>query len=384
MRTFLILALALALSVVADYTTDVQFVPALQPLPPVRSAPQMVLAGNKAVMLFGFLECFFESSCDNYFYNDTWIADLSDSPVAWESANPSALGGVYPGLRTFFGSDYYANSGKVVFFGGVMYNADLSVFVVYSDIWYYNIALNRYEPVTFPAGTGPGPRIGVTLKVIGDSFYFFGGFDATFTGHNDMWKFDLVHKTWTLLIADSSSPSAPSGRYLYSCVLDLNLGSQGRYYIYSGDTVDNGVQFSSTNDTWYYDFATNSYVQVFSTADPTSPGRTHGASALHRNHFFVVDGEENSNEDECPTVSLAGPQGPQNSITFLDLHDTSAGWQYADLGVDNIGLKRIAGVTLHGVFYFTTGFGFACPSDPSSVPIWNPYLFSVDLNSLLD
>jgi len=383
MKILLLLTFVVALSF-ADYATDVQFVPALQPLPPVRSAPKIVLAGDKAVMLFGFLECFFMAACDNYFYNDTWVADLSDSPVAWQSKNPTALGGVYPGLRTFFGADYYESAGKIVFFGGVQYSADLSLFVVYSDMWYYNVGLNRYEPISYPAGTGPGARIGMTLTVVGHDFYFFGGFDNTFTGHNDMWKFDLIHNTWTLLIPDNSSPSAPIGRYLYESVFDASLGSQGRYYFFSGDTVDNGVQFAATNDTWYYDLGTNTYVEVFSTADPTNPGRTHGGAAFQRGYFFVVAGEENNNNNECPTDSLAGPQGPQNSMIFLNLHNPSHGWQYADIGVNTIGLKRIAGVTYHGVFYFTSGFGFACPSASSSVPVWNPYLFSVNLNSLID
>jgi len=270
---------------------------------------------------------------------------------------------------------------KLSFFGGVKYSADLSTFVVYSDLWYYNVHLHRYEQISYPAGTGPGQRIGMTLKVWGDAFYFFGGFDEFFIGHNDMWKFDLIHNTWTRLIADAASPPAPVGRYLYSAVLDQ---SQGRYYFFSGDTVDNGVEFSSSNDTWYYDFASNRYVQVFSAADPTNPGRTHGAVALQREFFFVFGGEENNMTNECPTVSLAGPQGPQNSMIYLDLHHPAAGWQYADLGVNSIGLKRIAGVVYHGTLYYISGFGFACPSDASSVPVWNPYLFSINLNSVID
>jgi len=374
-RVLLLVTLLVGLSL-ANRATDVEFVPALNP-PGVRSAPKIVLAGDKAVMLFGYLECFFAQACDNYFYNDTWVADLSNSPVVWQSVEATAVGGVFPGPRTFFGADYYA--GKVVFFGGVMYNVDLSIFVVYSDLWYYDVAHQKYEQISYPAGTGPGMRLGITLSVVGDAFYFFGGFDEFFQGHNDMWKFDLIHNTWTQLIADSSSPSAPAGRYVYASVTDA-----GRYYFFAGDTVDNGVQFAFTNDTWYYDFARNTYVEVLSTAHPTNPGRDHGASALQRHYFFVVDGEENNNTVECPTVSLAGPQGPQNSIIYLNLLHPESGWQYADIGVNNIGLRRLAGVNYHGSFYFTSGFGFTCPSDASSVPVWNPYLFSIDLNSIID
>jgi len=379
---FLSLAFAVALGF-GSHSTNVNWVPALGSSPAVRSAPKVIVAGDKMVMLFGFLECFHIGVCDNFFYNDTWVADLGASTVAWESVTPTSSISTFPASRAFFGADYYANAGKIVFFGGVYYSADLTVFQVFSDMWYYDVHLNKYESISYPAGTGPGARIGMGLHVWGDAFYFFGGFDDTFTGHNDFWKFDLIHNTWTRLLADSPSPPGPIGRYLYNSALNEEFG---RYYFFAGDTVDNGVNFSDTNDTWYYNFATNSYVEVFPVSDPTNDGRSHGASVFHRGFFFVIDGEENNMTVECPTISLTGPQAGANTMIYLNTNNPHAVWEYADLGTVPIPMKRIAGDVYQGVLYFTSGFGFTCPTDTisTSLPVWNPYLWSVDLNHVID
>lgn len=342
--------------------------------PGVRSAPQMVLVGNKAVILFGFLECFQASSCDNYFYNDTWVVDLNRRPLQWELKMPS---GPSPPPRTFFGADRY--NGKVVFFGGVRYNVDLSIFDVYSDIWFYDVAENTYENVVFPAGTGPGQRIGTAIKVYNDAFYVIGGFDATFTGHNDVWKFDLITRTWTQLLPDSNSPNYPLGRYLYEAALDVE---KARYYFFSGNQVDNGVAITTLNDTWYYDINSNAYVQVFSLEHSTTFARIHGVGLFYNDHFIVVDGGDNPYVPGCPTVSLAGPQGPMNSIISLNVNRISGGWKNVDIRANTIGLKRITGVIYQKNFFYTAGFGFSCPSEASSTPIWNPSLYSIDLDQL--
>jgi len=358
----------------------VNFIPTIGPFPPSRSAPQLVIAGNKAFMFFGFLECFEATSCDNYFYNDTYVANLAHDPVVWQSLTPTSTGS-YPGLRTFFGADYWEDGGKIVVFGGVQYSVSLSVFNVYQDVWFYDVQANQWESISYPAGTGPGPRIGTPIKVYNDAFYVIGGFDPTFTGHNDVWKFDLVAHTWTQLLADSSDPNAPLGRYLYEAALDV---SRGRYYFFAGNQIDNGVAHSTLNDTWYYDIARNVYVSVLPLQHATNIGRVHGAGLFYNGYFIVVDGGDDPNIPECPTISLAGPQAPTNSIILLNTNKVSNGWQEATLQVNTIGLKRIAGVVHHGTFYYTSGFGFACPSAASSVPLWNSYLFSVNLDSLID
>lgn len=361
---------------------NVKFTPTLGIRPDVRSAPQLIRADDKAILLFGFLECFFIGApfCENYFYNQTqtYILDLSYDPFTWEIVNTTGN----PPVRTFFGADYYANANKIVFYGGVFYTADLSTLIVYSDVWLFDIATNQFTQVIYPNNTGPGPRIGITLKVVGDAFYFFGGFDPTFTGHNDMWKFDLIANTWTLLIPNSNSTSAPIGRYLYNAVLD---DTRLRYYFFSGSQIDNGVSFETVNDTWYYNFATNSYVVVLPLSNATNDGRIHSASTFYKKRYFVVvQGSENDNENECPTVSFAGPQGPTDTIIFLDTNNVSLGWIYADIDTNNIGLKRISGFLVDGDFYWTAGFGFSCPSNTTSTPDWNSYLWSVKLNSIVN
>jgi len=331
-------------------------------------------------MLFGFLECFQASICDNYFYNDSYVANLAQYPVTWSNLSPKSIGG-YPGLRVFFGADYWEDGGKIVIFGGVQYSVDLSLFNVYSDIWFYDVHANQWESVPFTAGTGPGKRIGTPIKIYNDAFYVIGGFDATFQGHNDVWKFDLVTHTWTQLLADSSAPNAPLGRYLYEAALDVN---RARYYFFSGNQIDNGVEILTLNDTWYYDIHLNEYIRVLSLQNPTTFPRIHGIAAFYDNYFIVVDGGDNLEIPECPTVGLAGPQSPLNTIILLNTNRVSDGWQQATLGVNTIPLKRIAGNVYNGNLVYTSGFGFACPSAASSIPIWNTDMYSISLAALVD
>jgi hypothetical protein len=355
---------------------DVDWVPTLGTRPRVRGAPHIVKAGDQAVLFGGFLECFFADSCDNFFYNDTFVLDLGAEPFTWAQVNTS----VHPPPRAFFGAEYWPGGNKIVLFGGVLYSATLSVFVVYDDVWLYDVASRTYAQAVYPAGTGPGQRVGITLAVFGNVFIFFGGFDHTFTGHNDMWKFDLVAHQWTRLLADSSAPSAPAGRYLYSAVLD----DDQRYWLFGGSTVDNGVDFATTNDTWFYDIAANAFVLVFSTANATNGGRTHGAPVFYQDVFYVFQGTESADTggDECFAVSLAGFQSPTNTVIFLDTADLQAGWRYANLGVNTVGQKRVAGFRMMKTFLWGFGFGFQCPSADSSIPVWNPYLWSADLKKV--
>jgi len=105
------------------------------------------------------------------------------------------------------------------------------------------------------------------------------------------------------------------------------------------------------------------------------------------NFFIAVQGSENieGEGEECPDISLAGRQNATNTIIFLDLDNPNAlGWRYANVGVNTIGMKRIVGFLFEDIFYFGEGYGFECADDIMSSAIYNPYLFFLNPNKIIN
>jgi len=220
---------------------------------------------------------------------------------------------------------------------------------------------------------GPGKRLGITISIINDEFYFFGGFDQGFNAHNDMWKFNLTIRKWTLLIPESNLETAPTGRYAYSSILYLQ---HFRYYYSGGSGSNQGVLFPIA-DTWYYDIKNNIYVKVLDEAPQN--GRVHATSFIFDHYFFIVDGQIHIANSTTACVVVSGEQDAVNTIIFLNLDNTSLGWQFANLRTNRVGLKRLTGFLFEDQFHFGEGFGFECPVRVSaSTPIWNPDLWNVD------
>jgi len=118
----------------------------------------------------------------------------------------------------------------------------------YSDLWRFDPRSERWARLE-PGGTVPPGRFGHdAVWLPGRGLVVFAGQSAA-GFFNDLWLYDPVAATWSLLPAGGDPPVPRYG----SCAV---LGSDGRLWISHGFTED-GVRFA---DTRAYDFAAGAWV----------------------------------------------------------------------------------------------------------------------------
>lgn len=166
-----------------------------------------------------------------------------------------------------------------------------------NDLWTYSLSERRWEEVPL---TGPRPpaRLGQTL--VYDSgrrrLVVFGGQASGF--FSDVWAFDIAQGSWQQLSPDNAGPSR---RYGHSAIYDA---ARNRMVISHGFT--NSGRF---DDTWAFDFATNSWRDV-------SPS---GLRPLRRClHHAVLDATANQMYLYGGCASGAGPC-PLGDLWSFDL-----------------------------------------------------------------
>lgn len=198
-----------------------------------------------------------------YDLNQTWSYD----PVANLWTNLTAGGG--PAPRSGFGMVYDSRADFVVLFGGRDVAGSF-----YSDTWLYNVSVNAWVPL-FPANLPPArASFGMVYDSAADRILVFGGYAPS--SLRDTWSFDLTNHTWT----DLSPAISPSPRDLpsmaYDAAADLTV-------LFGGDAVNfpGGI-----DDTWTYDYGTNTWTNVTGTTAP--PARIGGAMSYDSTAQLVI------------------------------------------------------------------------------------------------
>ena len=157
---------------------------------------------------------------------------LSYSLLGSTSSAPSAR---------FDGTIAYDATGKQVFlFGG--YDTTPK-----NDLWSYSVEQGMWTAIR-TTGTAPPARFGQTLLL--DStrrrLIVYGGQGATF--YSDVWVLDLASRAWKQLAGDDSGPPR---RYAHSAIYEP---VRDRMVISHGFTTSGRL-----DDTWAFDFATNTW-----------------------------------------------------------------------------------------------------------------------------
>ena len=237
--------------------------PALSP--PGRSLHAMTFdSRNGLVILFGGYKT---SHSDEL--NDTWVYDVRTN--TWRQLHPDAS----PPERHWPGLAYDSKNGMVVLFGGHNRFVDISQEQL-NDTWLLDVVAETWTQV-FPAES-PSPR--QTYLIYNERnglIYAFGGkyevdvggqnFDLLY--YNDMWSYDLSGNTWTKLLDNSSATNVPAPRRTktaYEPVNDLVILFGGE-----GSKIKGTGMFRAYNDTWIYNFHTNTWAEITPTISP--PGR---------------------------------------------------------------------------------------------------------------
>lgn len=345
-------------------------------IPPERGGHKLVNIDDDVIVLWGgFWECFepVAMKCDHLYWDDLWHYDLRRKN--WLPINVT---GPKPAPRTFFGFNQWdrkhGQDSLAVLFAGSNYNAPFTSIVNYGDIWFYNPKTETWTEVN-ATNAGPGTRIGPSVAIYKDDMYVFGGVNGTTTSSlhvkGDLWKFDLVTKTWTLLIQDGI-PGNPEGAYLGSFRVDEK---RKQIVLFSGAVKIPGAGIL-TNATWIYSIESNTWTQVLSTI----PSRVHTSAEVIDDKFVVAFGDGQvvvNGTDQCITSTISSGHKPINEVWTLNLRTLV--WSKLDVGCSER-KKRTSSTRVGKRMFEWGGFNYKCPQGPPGYPIWDRFLRSLKIN----
>jgi len=198
---------------------------------------------NGLLVLFGGWDSASETN------NETWVFDASLG--SWTDAAPT---GTLPAARAQHQMAYDPISGTVVMFGGILETDGEQV----GDTWAYDAAAATWTELQ-PTGASPSARSSFSMVYddMDQQIILFGGWDKEESAHlDDTWAYDPIENTWTEL---TPAGDVPSARGSHSMAYDPVLNA----VILFGGT-DSTSYF---DDTWIYDFATNTWTEVLPTGE---------------------------------------------------------------------------------------------------------------------
>jgi hypothetical protein len=341
--------------------------------PSARGAGKWVPVGNKLVMYGGFYECFDKNQCEHGYFDDVYTFDVTTGK--WEKKNPKSSTGAFPGKRVFMGAAPYKKNNAAVFFGGVEYNAKVTSFHVYGDLWEYNPQTDTWTQRSY-ANQGPGARLGAEIVIKDDTLYLLGGYDETRTNHNDLWSYDLRTNTWNQL-RENGDPQSPSRRYIFRFELDE---AKGDIYIFGGNYREKVT--IQRNDVWKYHIASDRFTELVSETATKITGRTHGAGAVFGGRFLIALGDIPSGG--CFTNQDSEHQNPTNEVwSLLTSHRHGLlNWTRVQIGFGPPPLKRVFYAKVGDRLYVTHGFNYKCDTPSTEGPIYNLDMYSLPLKEI--
>jgi len=336
---------------------------------------------GKLILFGGFDECFdIASGCNHTFYNEVWQYQTDFN--TWFKANPTSSTGSQPDPRAFIAADHYVLTDSVIYFGGGRYNVDVSFFQFYNDVWQYFPATDTFVK-RIPTNVGPSTRLGPEMVILEHNAYVFAGIDSTFTYKNDLWKYNLLTNTWTLLTPNGASGS-PGPRY--SPQMQLRVTPSVKHIIVYGGNAPPTGSGNQNNDTWIYHINTNTWENT--TAVPgNNVGRTHGASAFYNDKFIIALGDKKNDTIACRTNEASGGQLPTSTTWYLNFRDRNdPNFDYEQASTQRAPrLKRIAYCQFQKKLWIWGGFDFVCPCGINNgTAQWNTDMFTLDLADLTD
>jgi len=182
------------------------------------------------------------------YYNDTWAFDIAAK--TWANLHPS---GSVPASRGGHSFVYDPASKTMILFGG--WNGRTE----YNDTWAYDLAENTWTNLR-PSGRAPAARDSQAMAYDAENkvIILFGGWSAT-KEYDDTWAYDPAANTWVELNPAGESPTARAHQQMvYDPTVEKTV-------LFGG-----GRSTTVFNDTWNYDFASNSWTPVTLTGDAPS------------------------------------------------------------------------------------------------------------------
>jgi N-acetylneuraminic acid mutarotase len=321
--------------------------------PSERSAPVAAGLDGRLYVFGGGRDDF--ATGQSTFYNDLHRLDVDRN--RWSRLSPS---GQLPPARAFAAGAADPASHRIFVFGGSTFAPSGADFQPFDDLWAYSVTPNRWARLV-SSTPGPSARSGATMWVVGERLYVFGGIDATFTVHNDLWAYDLRRSAWAQVPVTGAVPPA---RHVAQAG---TVAPFGRLTVYGGESIDPEVGFVLLGDTWEFDLVRQRWREVTPAAANIWPARNYGAAAILGRALYLQGGDVSGGEAGC---GAPFPQNPTDELWRFDL--VRRVWQRLDPGGDPLArLKRHAAATVGGRMFVVSGWDFRCPGGVGPGQVWN-------------
>ncbi len=317
----------------------------------------------------------------NTFYDDLFIFDaVSDT---WTRRSS----GEGPAPRGFSCAVYHRRSNSVLVFGGTQFAADFSAFAYFDDLWSFDLSTNEWTEIQ-PSGSRPSPRAGFGCDIIGDDLYIFSGNGANFSTDNELWRYDILHQSWTLLQPnqDGFDPKRPIAR---TQMIFTRIPGRNKFLMIGGDAF---VQIpeppflvaETQEDVWIYRAHRNDWRKLRARNTPV-PARNHRAAAMISPRLLLVqNGDAQGDatlEDTCPPpLSCLIRATPTNDTFVYDIRRER--WTQVRLGPGSAPPTRRSTMRLVDKTLYLLG-GSGWDGDNAVGKIANPYTWMLDLDDTL-
>jgi len=203
--------------------------------------------------------------------------------------------GTLPAPRTFH-SSWKDGVDHLYIAGGISYSYFFDTINVFSDFWLYKIFENTWTQLTI---TGTFPALASFVAETGPdgSVYIFGGVDASFVAHGDLYRFDIASNSITLL-----SPAGPKPDARYHA---YHAPTEGGFFLTGGVRTDQ----SYIEDYWIFNFYTQTWTELSTPSGARPENRTHSVTGRVGNNFLLGLGDLFGGVN-CPGIIFG--QNPTN------------------------------------------------------------------------
>jgi N-acetylneuraminic acid mutarotase len=297
---------------------------------------------------------------------NTFYDDLHRFDTATNTWERLSPRGEPPAARAFAGNAVHRGRRLFLVFGGATFGPLFVGFEAHDDLWAYDVDANEWREIV-AANPGPSGRSRPNAWIDGDRLYIFGGITATFTTLNDLWLYDFATNSWSELIPNGD-PGAPPPRH------EGMAGTRpvsGALTVYGGEHFDPLRGFLTLADTWQHDLATATWTDVTPPpAQDIQPPRNYAAAAVIGQFLYVIGGDLPGGTSGC---GAPFPQNPTNEIWKFHLNQHV--WSQVIPAGDPVPrLKRTNAAVANGVVYVLSGWDFVCPPGQ----IWNLEVHTFD------
>jgi len=179
-------------------------------------------------------------------------------PTVAAIASPTEFSSLSPSPRKYMGMAYDAKADRVMLFGGLAGPMFAGYPIPWNgETWAYDVAADKWTQMKPPSGPTARFAAAMAYDAKADRIILFGGAITEQWYLNDTWAYDYNTNTWTQLA------QGPPGRSFGGMVYD---SASDRIILFGGGCWQcNG---SSYNDTWAYDYNTNTWTDMKPSISP--------------------------------------------------------------------------------------------------------------------